>query len=92
MPPGDTPGRILLRHSAAAEKTTGISCGNAGVKSDWNFRDLESVLGNLLSHLNRCYILAVLGDFLLALDVSGTTTTLRLFTMLLTHGGSELGL
>lgn len=48
------------------------------------------VLGNLLSHLNRSGILAVLGDFLLALDVSGAAATLRLLTMLLTHGGSDL--
>lgn len=46
------------------------------------------VLGNLLSHLNRSSILAVLGDFLLALDVSGAAATLSLLTMLLTHGGS----
>ena len=50
------------------------------------------VLGNLLGHLNRSGALAVLGDFLLALDVSGATATLRLLTMLLTHGGSVLGL
>ena len=50
------------------------------------------VLGNLLGHLNRSSVLAVLGDFLLALDVSGAAATLRLLTMLLTHGGSVLGL
>ena len=50
--------------------------------------ETESVLGNLLGHLNRCGVLAVLGDFLLALDVGGATATLRLLTMLLTHGGS----
>ena len=48
------------------------------------------VLGNLLGHLNRSGVLAVLGDFLLALDVSGAAATLRLLTMLLTHGGSDL--
>ena len=50
------------------------------------------VLGNLLGHLNRSGVLAVLGDFLLALDVGGAAATLRLLTMLLTHGGSVLGL
>ena len=48
------------------------------------------VLGNLLGHLNRSGVLAVLGDFLLALDVGGAAATLRLLTMLLTHGGSDL--
>ena len=50
------------------------------------------VLGNLLGHLNRSGVLAVLGDFLLALDVGSAAATLRLLTMLLTHGGSVLGL
>ena len=51
-------------------------------------RRLRLVLGNLLGHLNRSGVLAVLGDFLLALDVSGAAATLCLLTMLLTHGGS----
>ncbi len=49
--------------------------------------EAELVLGNLLSHLNRSGVLAVLGDFLLALDVGSAAATLRLLTMLLTHGG-----
>ena len=53
-------------------------------------RRLELVLGNLLSHLNRSGVLAVLGDFLLALDVSGAATALSLLTMLLTHGGTDV--
>ena len=49
----------------------------------------ESVFGNLLGHLNRDGVLAVLGDFLLALDVGSAAATLGLLTMLLTHGGSD---
>lgn len=50
------------------------------------------VLGNLLGHLNRSGVLAVLGDFLLTLDVGGAAATLGLLTMLLTHSGSVFGL
>jgi hypothetical protein len=49
--------------------------------------ETKLVLGNLLGHLNRSGVLAVLGDFLLALDVGSAAATLRLLTMLLTHGG-----